>query len=444
MDDLRVTVHAQAGEIGQTLAEARSPRADLDNSRGITGGSGHCDGETRTSEAASETSLQGGATGRALEDSRKWLAGGDKSPQGGREAKCLERTEPSLPNAKDPSSEGRAEPRQESTPSKLSSARKSAASEAGGGQAGNVDRSQQAPSQEPAGDGGVDAPNEGRQPARNSASTEIPDHRWDDPIVQELVHLTRMRRRILKMRNGLILQGKSYGRALCEGDKVKGAKMFDRIMEGDVREGDEALAAIIEVFGGGIAQADTKIKSIERDMEKLAKRLPIADFVSQTTGLGWKSAACIVGEAGDLSKYPSVAGVWKRLGLAVIDGDGRQRKCADAEKAAIHGYNPTRRSEVWQMADSMSRLVRTWTDKETGEVKKAATAPYGTYLEEEKLRQLAKGERPIVAETRAKRHMSKRVIRDMVLAWRRATVQLNIDTQIPEGRGPFDYQEAAE
>ncbi|MDF3606524.1 hypothetical protein PE067_10470 [Paracoccus sp. DMF-8] len=106
--------------------------------------------------------------------------------------------------------------------------------------------------------------------------------------------------------------------------------------------------ATAEIFGNLVTSA--------KRIEKLAKQLPIAPWVASVRGLGWGSVAAIVGEAGDLSQYPSVAGVWKRLGLAVFDGS-RQRKCADAELALMHGYNPERRSVVWNMADSLAQAA---------------------------------------------------------------------------------------
>lgn len=124
--------------------------------------------------------------------------------------------------------------------------------------------------------------------------------------------------------------------------------------------------------------------------------------------------------------------IWVALeALAVIDGEGRQHKVANAEGALIHGYSPERRSVVWVMADSMAKLQRTWFDKETGEVRKPA-GPYGEVLEAEKAKALEKGLSKTHAENRAKRHMSKRILRDMTVEWRRAVGQSPAETQKPQ------------
>lgn len=282
------------------------------------------------------------------------------------------------------------------------------------------------------------APFVASKPAQGSAAREntpadafAEDLRFADPLVAEIVQWHRMRRRWMKAKNALVLQGKAACRGLTEGDKDAANAMWDRIAKGKGQPDDHLGMIVTAPFLAAAEQFDSELARIGRDMEKLAKRLPIAPWVKTVTGLGWGSVAAIVGEAGDLSKYPSVAGVWKRMGMAVIDGDGRQRKVASAEGALIHGYSPERRSVVWVMADSMAKLQRTWFDKETGEVRKPA-GPYGEVLEAEKAKALEKGLSKIHAENRAKRHMSKRILRDMTVEWRRAVGHLSAETQAAE------------
>lgn len=251
---------------------------------------------------------------------------------------------------------------------------------------------------------------------------ERPDLRFIDPLVAEIVQLHRMRRRWMKARNSLILQCKAFGRSLSDGDLDLGNAAYERVVTGKMKPGDEVLAMAMVPFVPAIERFDEEMKPIERQLEKLAKRLPVAAWVKSVKGLGWGSLAAIVGEAGDLSQYPTVSGVWKRMGLAVIDGDGRQRKCADADKAAVHGYNPERRAVVWNMADSLSKHQRTWLNKETGEIRKPADH-YGEILEREKAKALAAELTPLHAENRAKRHMSKVILRDLTIEWRRAVGQ---------------------
>ncbi|MDB5531596.1 MAG: hypothetical protein JWR51_4699 [Devosia sp.] len=192
-------------------------------------------------------------------------------------------------------------------------------------------------------------------------------------------------------------------------------------MDGKPTEADAFVEMALMPFIPAIQKFDAELTMIENQMVKLAKKLPIARWVNDVRGLGWASVAAIVGEAGDLSAYPTVSGVWKRLGLAVIDG-GRQRRVANAEAALEHGYSAERRSVVWVMADSMAKHQRTWIDKETGEIKKAP-GPYGVVLETEKAKALAKEWTPLHAENHAKRVMSKAVLRDLTLEWRKVAAQ---------------------
>lgn len=242
------------------------------------------------------------------------------------------------------------------------------------------------------------------------------DTRFADPLVLEIREMWRMRRRWLKARNALILQAKAFGRALSDGDKEQGTKIFEKVVAGT---SDHPLAILaMSPFITGIERFEDELTKIERSLAKLAKKLPVAPWALSVRGFGFPSLAAIVGECGDLSAYRTISGVWKRAGLAVIDGDGRQRRIADAEKALIHGYSPERRSALWNVAEPMARLQRTWLDKETGEIKKAPD-PYGVILEREKAKALEAGCTPAHAEARAKRHMTKKFLRDLTAEWRR-------------------------
>lgn len=267
-----------------------------------------------------------------------------------------------------------------------------------------------------------------QSPVETQTNQDRPDLRFSDPLIAEIVQLHRMRRRWMKAKNALVLQGKAFGRSVCNGDKDAGTAAFNRVMEGKNQPGDEVLVTALMPFKAAISHFDESIEPIEKRLEKLAKKLPIAPWVKTVTGLGWRSVATIVGEAGDLSQYPSVAGVWKYMGLAVIKG-GRQRKVADKDEAILHGYNPGRRAVVWVMADSMAKHQRTWFDKQTGEVKKPA-GTFGRKLESEKLKALEAGCNPLHAERRGKRHMSKEVLKHMTLQWCKAVGHTCQETHI--------------
>lgn len=332
------------------------------------------------------------------------------------------------------------------------------ASAGGGGHEIEETQLDRAAAQLSASDGGGDAPVEGSKPwlasasptksrrkagdvgvdhhaAENPIGGERPDLRFSDPLVAEIVQLHRMRRRWMKAKNALILQGKAFGRAVCDGDKEAGSAAFDRVIGGKAGPGDDTLIIALAPFAAAIARFDEDIGPIEKRLAKLAKGLPIASFVESVKGLGWSSVATIVGEAGDLSAYPSVAGVWKRMGLAVIDNDGRQRKVADADRAMIHGYNPERRSVVWNAGNNVIGGMGNGKRPLSGEDVDGREdwTPYEKLfvhrLRYEAARDPAmrlpdtkegKESYTRYAAARAKRYVEKRMLKDMTLAWRRA------------------------
>lgn len=113
-----------------------------------------------------------------------------------------------------------------------------------------------------------------------------------------------------------------------------------------IRVVDEMLAPVIE-------QEEYQLKY----MAKLATLLPGYQYVDTTTGFGVRSFARIIGETGALHNYATIGRLYKRMGLAVIDGE-RQRKYLDKEKAIAAGYNPRRRAVSWVMFDAMFRHLQ--------------------------------------------------------------------------------------
>lgn len=171
--------------------------------------------------------------------------------------------------------------------------------------------------------------------------------------------------------------------------------------------------------------------TVEKDMAKLARKLPVYDFAKSVRGFGDLGLACLVAEAGiPIGDYRSVSGLWKRMGLAVFDGK-RQQKCRDKDEAERHGYSPKRRAEVWAFcSDSMFRAQWRGADEETG----APAGPIGTYgeiyarrrattdLRIESTADLPTTDRDKWTKGRchndARRVMSKALLRDLWRVWR--------------------------
>lgn len=188
----------------------------------------------------------------------------------------------------------------------------------------------------------------------------------------------------------------------------KEADILYRAIEG---KGEHPLADMMRSFMAPLLEArDVNRKARlyhERAMEKLAHQLDVFAWVEKVRGFGPLGLAQIIGECGDLGHYPNPAKLWKRLGLAVIEGKA-QRRVADAEKAKLHGFNPRRRAIMFCIGDSMIK----------------AHGPYREiYLkrkeyEAQKLPE-SEGGRKIIWHRRAQRYAEKRLLRDLWNTWKK-------------------------
>ena len=85
-------------------------------------------------------------------------------------------------------------------------------------------------------------------------------------------------------------------------------------------EGDPRIVTVVELTDKARAPADAERARHEKDMETLARSLPVAPWVETVPGLGYLGLATIIAETGDLKMYSNVAKVWRRLGYAPFDG----------------------------------------------------------------------------------------------------------------------------
>ena len=167
-------------------------------------------------------------------------------------------------------------------------------------------------------------------------------------------------------------------------------------------EGSEAFAA-----GLPFQEARAIIHPIrlaaERRVIEIAMTFPVyAAFWEPVNGLGALGLGMIIGETGDLSQYANPAKVWKRMGLAVIDGKS-QRKAKGAE-GIKQAYNPSRRAVMFVIGDSLIKKQNPYRD---------------LYLERKEYeREKAPDQKLIVYHRRAQRYMEKRLLRELWKAWR--------------------------
>lgn len=265
------------------------------------------------------------------------------------------------------------------------------------------------------------------------------------PTIEKIRQLHRQRKTMHVAEKSLTLQIRSLckmysSRESLDANKKEADQLYDAAIK---NKGDHPLALFIRGQAIPFLAARDSLfearKGLEGQLEKLAKTLPVAAWVAETRGFGVGNLAAVIGEAGDLANYANPAKLWKRMGLAVING-GRQRKVTGAE-ALIHGYSPPRRSVFWNVGQCVLKAQSVRVDKETGEILRVA-GPYRVLYDERKATELPKCEAiaadPVQAKrytpdgkkkyaplahanNRATRYMEKRLLRDLWRAWRGQT-----------------------
>lgn len=179
----------------------------------------------------------------------------------------------------------------------------------------------------------------------------------------------------------------------------------------------------------------------EREMEKLAKQLPVATFQAQHRGFGLKGLAMIIGEAGDLGKYSTHSKVWKRMGVGLVDDKRQGAPGANASKEEWikHAYSPSRRSILWNIGDSLIKgnqdgryrtvyLKRKEDERAKAEAAGLTVAPAAKIPKKRAAEFMSEGH----IHRRAQRYMEKRLLRDLWQAWRREARVCVPETAIKE------------
>jgi hypothetical protein len=184
----------------------------------------------------------------------------------------------------------------------------------------------------------------------------------------------------------------------------------------DVTKADEQMVIATRARFFAIRDyTEQQRKECQKELLKLVKPLPIMAWAGAVKGLGLPSVAAIIGEAGDLANYSNPGKLWKRMGLAVIDGKS-QGKRTNAEEALRHGYSPARRSEMHVIGDCLVR----------------AGGPYADLYRARKAVEMEReGITKMHAHKRALRYIEKRLLREMWSAWRGASAVLHPLMEVP-------------
>jgi hypothetical protein len=169
-----------------------------------------------------------------------------------------------------------------------------------------------------------------------------------------------------------------------------------------------------------------------REMERLAKDLPVYQWAEPIRGFGPCGLATIVAEAGrDISEYRSVAALWTRMGVGIRDGvrQGGLAKNASKEEWILHGYSPRRRSRMWNVGHALvlsngdgkyrqAYLARKEYERDKAEAEDLIVLP-AAKIPKGKLGYRSVGH----IDRRAQRYMEKMLLRDLWVEWRRVTIR---------------------
>jgi hypothetical protein len=249
-------------------------------------------------------------------------------------------------------------------------------------------------------------------------------------VVDEIMERSRQRTDLHRSEKALTLRIKAIFRRAHQGDKDAANDAYDAtdkwlrkqfkvnthkddvvfLAEQEIKEHPARVAltnALPLFYARNIIEPERK--ALEVRMEKLAKTLPVWSWIEGVRGVSALSLANVIGESGAPDRFDRVQKLWKRMGLGIV-GNERQRKCADAEKALLHGYSPVRRSIVWNVGDC---LIKSQKDG----------MRYRDIYVSEKARQkdLHPELTDMHAHNRAKRKMEKAFLRDLWNVWRRST-----------------------
>jgi hypothetical protein len=237
-------------------------------------------------------------------------------------------------------------------------------------------------------------------------SQVLADLRFADPTVQAVVEIWRVRQDMVRAQQAQTLRAKAICRRFTRGDKEEADKLFTAVVKGtDHPLADHAVMAIYAILHAR-APLEEQRAAYEKTLVKLARDLPCAGFCDGVKGFGLMALAKVVGECGDLTAYhKGISGIWKRAGLAVIEGERQRRKTGEA--ALLHGYSPERRSVFWNIADPLLKA----------QGKGENAGPYRRFYDQEKERFLSAGLTKGHAHNRAMRHMTKLLLEDLHRYW---------------------------
>lgn len=266
-----------------------------------------------------------------------------------------------------------------------------------------------------------------------------------EPHVADLIDIIttkhRLRQEMIKAQTSLVLKAKASIRFAVHQDgdydtdesKKAARKRADALYRAVAKDPTHDLYGNILPYLAALEPLNAARKVCEREMVAAAKQLPIFAWAQSVKGFGDVSFATIVGECGDVGTYRSHSALWKRLGLAVLDGkrQGAPGDGASKEDWIRHGYKASRRSVSWNMRKGLIGGMGLWRPVHGEDVQANPGLTYYQRLYAERARyESGKLGLPITCSdkgkesykkhvaNRAHRYVEKRLLRELYRAWR--------------------------
>lgn len=205
---------------------------------------------------------------------------------------------------------------------------------------------------------------------------------------------------------------------------------------------DPAFMEWQDVIMASLASRDPMAKTEDKateQMETLAGELPVAAWWRANVFKGsLVSLAVLIAETGDLSNYATVSKVWKRMGVAVMDGvrQGGLTKSAPKAEWIAHGYVRRRRSLLFVIGDTLIKqnehyrgvyLKEKDRQRAIAEAKGLKVVPSAKIPKAHAAEFMSDGH----VHNRARRYMEKQLLLDLWVEWRAAKVLMNPIAQLP-------------
>lgn len=207
------------------------------------------------------------------------------------------------------------------------------------------------------------------------------------------------------------------GRACAKGKRPD-------IVDADYAEWERVIQAAL----AGCVPWDALESDNTKRMEALAVTLPVWDrWAKSVRGLGARSLATLVAEIGNPDDYATVARVWKRMGVAVLDGvrQGGLSKSANKDQWIEHGYKAKRRALLFVVGDCLVKsngdgyYRAVYLARKQYKIAKAMergmlVAPAARIPKAKREQYVSEGH----IHKRAQRYMEKRLLKHLWQAWR--------------------------